>query len=288
VSNFIGQWLHLRNVDASTPTNALFPDFDEGLRRAFRRETELFVGSIMREDRPVPEMLTADYTFVNERLARHYDIPNVYGPRFRRVHIVDTHRRGLLGHGSILTITSRPNRTSPVLRGKWILENLLGVVPPPPPPNVPAFPEQQSVGKVRSVRDRLTQHRSNPTCASCHTLIDPPGFALEHFDAVGRWRDVDETLNLIDASGSLFDGTKIDGDGIDQLREALINPPDRFVTTMTERAMAYALGRGLEYYDAPAIRRVVRESAANGYRFSSIVVGIVTSVPFQMRRTELE
>ena len=286
VTNFAGQWLYLRNLAALEPESFLFPDFEDSLRQAMRRETELFFGSIVRENRSARELLTADYTFVNERLARHYGIPNVYGSRFRRVTLADENRRGLLGQGSILFATSRPNRTSPVLRGKWILENIVGVVPPDPPPNIPAFPEKSPVThKVLSVRERLAQHRASPTCASCHAMIDPPGFALEHFDAIGRWRELDESFQPIDASGVLPDGTRFDG--VVALREALLNPPTRFVTTVSEKLFTYALGRGLEHYDAPAVRTVVRDAARDDYKFSSLVLGIVRSLPFQMsRKTE--
>jgi mono/diheme cytochrome c family protein len=283
VSNFAGQWLYLRNLEALEPESFLFPDFEDSLRQAMRRETELFFDSILRENRSALDLLTADYTFVNERLARHYGIPNVYGSRFRRVTIPDVNRRGLLGQASILFATSRPNRTSPVLRGKWILQNILGVVPPDPPPNIPAFPERSNVTHtVQSVRERLAQHRASPACASCHAMIDPPGFALEHFDTLGRWRDLDESMRPVDASGALPDGTTFNGAG--ELRRTLLNPPTRFVTTLTEKLFTYALGRGLEYYDAPAVRKVVRETAADDYRFSSLIVEIVRSLPFQMSR----
>jgi mono/diheme cytochrome c family protein len=283
VSNFAGQWLYLRNLEALEPESFLFPDFEAGLRQSMRRETELFFDSILDENRSVLELLTADYTFVNERLARHYGISNVYGSRFRRVTIPDVNRRGLLGQASILFATSRPNRTSPVLRGKWILQNILGVVPPDPPPNIPAFPESSNVTQsVQSVRARLAQHRANAACASCHSMIDPPGFALEHFNAVGQWRELDESLQPVDATGTLPDGTRFDGVG--ELRQALLNPPTRFVTTLTEKLFTYALGRGLEYYDAPAVRKVVRETAADQYRLSSLIVEIVRSLPFQTSR----
>ncbi|HEU4687870.1 MAG TPA: DUF1588 domain-containing protein, partial [Vicinamibacterales bacterium] len=237
----------------------------------------------LRENRSALDLLTADYTFVNERLARHYGIPNVYGSRFRRVTVADENRRGLLGQASILFATSRPNRTSPVLRGKWILQNILGVTPPDPPPNIPAFEEKSNVTQaVSSVRERLARHRANPACASCHSMIDPPGFALENFDAIGRWRDVDESSQGVDTSGMLPDGTKFNGVG--ELRAALLNPPTRFVTTLTEKLFTYALGRGLEYYDAPAVRKVVRETAADDYRFASLIVEIVKSLPFQSNR----
>jgi hypothetical protein len=288
VTNFAGQWLYLRNLAALEPEAFLFPDFEDSLRQAMRRETELFFGSIVRENRSARELLTADYTFVNERLARHYGIPNVYGSRFRRVTLADENRRGLLGQGSILFATSRPNRTSPVLRGKWILENIVGVTPPDPPPNIPAFPEKSPVThKVPSVRERLAQHRASPTCASCHAMIDPPGFALEHFDAIGRWRELDESFQPIDASGVLPDGTRFDG--VAALRQALLNPPARFVTTVSEKLFTYALGRGLEHYDAPAVRTVVRDAARDDYKFASLVLGIVRSVPFQMsRKTDVQ
>jgi hypothetical protein len=281
--NFAGQWLYLRNLDELAPETMLFPDFDDGLRQSLRRETELFFGSIVRENRSAVELLTADYTFVNERLARHYGLPHVYGSRFRRVTLPDQRRRGLLGQGSILFATSRPNRTSPVVRGKWILENIVGAAPPPPPPDIPALPEQSpAAARSSSVRDRLAAHRANPVCASCHATIDPLGFALEHFDAVGRWRDLDESFDAIDAAGVLPDGTAFEG--VVGLRQALRRDPARFVTTVTEKLFTYALGRGLEYYDAPAVRAVVHRAAADDYRFASLVQGIVESVPFQMRR----
>jgi hypothetical protein len=285
VDNFISQWLQLRNVDAARPSAWLIPDFDEGLRHDLRRETELFCESIIREDRSAVDLLRADFTFVNERLARHYGIPYVKGSRFRRVTIDDNNRRGLLGQGSILTVTSRPNRTSPVLRGRWILENILGTPPPSPPANVPAFAEKEDGSKARvlSMRDRMSSHRTNAVCASCHSVIDPLGFALENFDAVGRWRDVDEAFSRIDVSGALPDGSKVDGPAA--LRQALLNRPERFVMTMTEKLLTYAIGRGVEYYDMPALRKIVREARADDYRFSSLVLGIVNSRPFQMRST---
>ena len=285
VSNFVGQWLQLRNVEAARPSPPLIPDFDEDLRQSLRLETELFVESVLREDRSTLELLTANYTFLNERLALHYGVPNVNGSHFRRVTLPGESRRGLLGHGSILTVTSRPNRTSPVLRGKWMLENLLGTPPPPAPANVPPLAEKEegSQGKVLSVRERMAEHRSNPVCATCHTMIDPLGFALEHFDAIGRWREVDEAFGPIDASGTLPDGSKFDG--VAGLREVLLRHPERFVTTMTEKLLTYALGRGLEYYDMPAVRRIVREAVPTNYKMSSLIMGIVTSMPFQMRKS---
>ena len=284
VRNFAGQWLQLRNLDAVHMDWALFPNFDDGVRLGFRRETELFVESILRENRGIVELLTADYTFVNERLARHYGIRGVYGDQFRRVAVTNQNRRGLLGHGSVLTVTSRPNRTSPVLRGKWILMNILGAPPPDPPADVPAL-EEDEVGnhsKADTVRERLAQHRRNPVCAGCHATIDPPGFALENFDAVGRWRDVDDAFRPIDASGTLADGTAFDG--VVGFRHALAARPEQFVTNVTEKLLTYALGRGVESYDMPAVRRIVRDTAPD-YRLADVVLGITRSIPFQMRRS---
>jgi hypothetical protein len=285
-ANFAGQWLQLRNLAAVTPSEVLFPDFDDTLRQGLRHETELFFDSIVREDHSALDLLTADYTFVNERLAKHYGIPNIQGSHFRRVAIADDNRRGLLGQGSILTITSQPVRTSPVFRGKWILENILGTPPPQPPANVPPLPEKSGVyaGKAPSMRERMAQHRASATCASCHSMIDPLGFGLEHFDPTGRWRDVDELFGAIDASGLLPDGTKFDG--LPGLRAALVKRPDRFVSTLTEKLLTYALGRGVEYYDMPAVRTIVRDAAASNYKMSAVVLGISRSLPFQMRRTE--
>ncbi len=285
-TNFLDQWLYVRNVPNVAPADDLFPDFDFALKSAFQKETQMFFASVVREDRSVMDLLTADYTFVNERLARHYGIPNVTGRQFRRVAVADEHRRGLLGHGSILTVSSRPNRTSPVLRGKWILQNLLAAPPPPPPANVPPLPEkgEGATAVPATMRERMAQHRANPVCASCHSMIDPPGFALENFDAVGRWRDLDETFKPIDAGGQLPDGTKFDG--VNGLRTALAAHPDRFTTAMTEKLLIYALGRGLEPYDGPAVRRIVRDAAATKFTFSSVVLGIVRSAPFQMRRAD--
>ena len=281
VTNFAGQWLRLRNVPGTSPNTRLFMDFDETLRRAFRRETELFFGSIMREDRSVLDLLDADYTFVNERLARHYGIPNVYGSRFRRVTLTDENRRGLLGHGSILTVTSQANRTSPVVRGKFILDNLLGAPPPPPPPNVPLLEETQVNG---TLRQRMEQHRSNPVCAACHKTIDPMGFPLENFDAVGAWRTEDAGAP-VDAAGAMPDGGTFEG--VAGLRTMLRGRVSGlFVTILTERLLTYALGRGVEYYDAPALRAITRDAARNQHRFSSLILGIVNSVPFQMRQSD--
>jgi len=281
VTNFASEWLFLRNLQSVNPAGEDFPNFDENLRQAFRTETEMFVGSVFREDRNVLDLLTADYTFVNERLAKHYGIPNIYGSQFRRIAVTDDARRGLLGHGSILTVTSYPTRTSPVLRGKWILENILGTPPPAPPPNVPALKENDEGGKVTTVRERLEEHRKNPACATCHRVMDPLGFSLDNFDAIGQWRSKELGLP-IDASGQLADGTKVDG--VVDLRKALLLHPERFVGTMTEKLMTYALGRGLEYYDMPVVRSIARDAGRNDYHFSSIVMGIVKSTPFQMRR----
>ena len=285
-TNFAGQWLQLRNLETTVrPGDPYSLAFDESLRQGFLRETELFCDSIMRENRSLIEMLTADYTFLNARVARHYGIPNVQGSHFRRVTLPeDSPRRGLLGHGSILTLTSHAIRTSPVLRGKWILNNVLGTPPPDPPPNVPALEDRKTQAKVATMRDRMSQHRANPVCAACHSMIDPAGFALEHFDAIGRYRVVDESFNTIDASGVLPDGTAFDG--VAELRAALVRRPERFVTTVTEKLLTYALGRGLEYYDMPAVRKIVNAAARDEYRFQSIVLGIVNSYPFLNRRVE--
>jgi len=284
VTNFFGQWLMLRNVRGVSPDPNLFPEFDENLREAFQRETELFIESQLREDSSVLELLRANYTFLNERLARHYQIPGVAGSRFRRVTLSDDRRGGLLGQGSILTVTSYGHRTSPVLRAKWVLENILGTPPPPPPGNVPPFPEERGAnGEPHSVRERLSQHRKNPVCANCHAPMDPLGFALENFDAVGKWRSTDANAP-VDASGVLVDGTRFDGPA--ELRKALLERRTQIVRTVAEKLLTYALGRGLESYDAPTVRRIAREAAAADYRWSSIILGIATSTPFQMRRSD--
>lgn len=282
VTNFASQWLYLRNLAAIRPDMRLFPDFDDNLRQAFRQETELFFESILREDRSVLDLLSADYTFLNERLARHYGIPEVYGSRFRRVDLAnDVMRGGLLRHGSVLTVTSYATRTSPVIRGKWILDNILGVPPPPPPPNVPTL-EEGVIGKNLSVRERLSQHRENPVCAGCHQLMDPVGFALENYDAVGRWRSVEED-KPIDSSGGLPDGSEFDG--IEGIERALLARPEIFAGVLAEKLLTYGLGRGVEHYDAPAIREVVRDARADDYRLSALILGITKSTPFQMRRS---
>jgi mono/diheme cytochrome c family protein len=285
-TSFASQWLQLRNLDQQRPGDPYSLAFDETLRNGLRRETELFFDSIVRENRGALELLTADYTFVNDRVALHYNIPFVQGSHFRRVVLPpDSPRRGILGHGSILTLTSHAIRTSPVLRGKWLLNAILGTPPPDPPPNVPSLADERTQAKVQTMRERMAQHRANPSCAGCHSLIDPVGFALENFDAIGRWRTVDESFNTIDATGMLPDGTKFDG--VKDLRSALVRRPERFVTTLVERLLTYGLGRGLEYYDMPAVRKIVRESAADGYRVQRIVQEIVRSYPFQMRSLDV-
>ena len=285
-SNFAAQWLYLRDVEAKTPSPRLFLDFDLSLAQDFERETELFLESIFRENRSVLDLLSANYTFVNERLARHYGIGNVFGTNFRRItYSDDSPRRGLLGHGSILMLTSYANRTSPVLRGKYVLSNLLGAPPPPPPPNVPALvTEAKDSGKRLSMRESMAQHRTNPVCANCHARMDPIGFALDNFDAVGRWRTVDESAAPIDASGVFPDGTKFEG--VAELQQLLLSRTERFVSTLTENLLTYSLGRSLAYYDAPTVRAIVRDAARSDYAFSSLIVGIVKSVPFQMRTAQ--
>jgi hypothetical protein len=280
VSNFFDQWLYLRNMRAVVPDPRAFPEFDDSLRQAFQTETSLFLESQLRDDRSVLELLTADYTFLNERLARHYGIRNVYGSHFRRVTFPDDRRGGLLGHGSVLTVTSYAERTSPTRRGKWLLENILGTPPPPPPPDVPDL-ETVTEDKPLTMRERLERHRTNAVCASCHRQMDPLGFALENFDGVGKWRDVGETNVAVDASGALPDGTEFEGAA--ELRSMLLTRKEQFVRTVTERLLTYALGRGLEYFDAPAVRQIVRNAAREDYRWSAIIVGIVNSTPFQMR-----
>jgi hypothetical protein len=283
VTDFAGQWLYLKNLDAVTPDMRLFPDFDDNLRQAMRRETELLFESVVRADRSVLDLIRTNETFLNERLAKHYGIPHVYGTHFRRVTLdPDQPRGGLLRQGSVLTVTSYATRTSPVLRGKWILENILGAPPPPPPENVPPLTDN-TVSATLSVRERLAQHRNHAACAACHDRIDPVGLALENFDAVGRWRDREEG-RPIDASGGLFPGREVRG--VSGLEEALLEHPELFVRALTEKLLTYALGRGLEPSDAPAVRRIVRESRDSGYRFSSLILGIARSAPFQMRMTE--
>jgi hypothetical protein len=290
VGNFTGQWLNVRAIRDVAPIATLYPDFDDSLRGAFQREVELFFASIVREDRSVLDLLTADYTFVDERLALHYGIPNVYGSQFRRVTLGPRQdaRRGLLGKGALLTVTSQPARTSPVARGKWFLQTFLGVSPPDPPANVPPVkprPEDAAGNKkVPTMRQQMEAHHTNPVCSSCHKIFEPIGLSLENFDAVGMWRTEDEGTP-IDASGVLFDGTRITG--VDGLRNLLVRYSDQYVRVVTEKMLTYALGRGVEYRDMPMVRSIVHGAAASNYRFSSLVMGIVKSAPFQMSEKPL-
>ena len=287
VENFVGQWLYVRNVSSALPDLAENPEFDESLRDALAKETGLFFESMIGEDHSVLDLLNANYTFLNERLARHYGIPNVYGSHFRRVTLDKEERRGLLGQGSVLMVTSYANRTAPTIRGKRVLENILGAPPPPPPPNVPSLKDRGEDGKILSMRQQMEQHRANPACAVCHTRMDPIGFALENFDAIGKWRTTSGAGNVpIDSSGVLPDGTKFQGPA--ELRRILLSHPEQFVTTVTEKLLTYALGRGVEYYDEPAVRKIMREAASNDYRWSSLIAGIVGSTPFQMRRSRAQ
>ena len=282
VTNFAAQWLYLRNLPAVSPDFIAFPDFDETLRRSLRQETNLFFKSIIREDRSVLDLLNADYTFLNERLAKHYGISNIYGSHFRRVNLPqDSARGGLLGQGSILAVTSYATRTSPVVRGKWILENLLGTPPPPPPVNVPPLSEEAS-DAVLSMRERMVEHRRNPVCAACHAIMDPIGLSLENFDAIGRWRDRTEGFESLDVAGSFPDGTTFDGAA--GLKRNLLSRSDQFVRTLAEKLLIYGLGRAVEHYDMPAVRAIEREAADKNYRFSELILGVVRSTPFQMRR----
>ena len=284
VTNFADQWLYLRNLASITPDMRAFPDFDDNLRKAFRKETHLFVESVMREDRSVLDLLRADYSFLNERLAKHYGVPNVYGSRFRKVTFgPETMRGGLLRQGSILTVTSYATRTSPVIRGKWILDNILGVPPPPPPPNVPALDEAKAALKKMTMRERLSEHRKNPACSGCHKLMDPVGFSLENFDAVGRWRQAEDGTP-VDVSGGLPDGAKFAG--VAGLEKALLTRPELFATTITEKLLTYSLGRGVEFSDAPAVRQIVRQTQKSDFRFSSFIQGIAGSPSFQLRRAQ--
>ena len=280
VENFAGQWLYLRNLDAINPDSRLYPDFDDNLRQAMRKETELLFENMLREDRSVRDLLQSDHTYLNERLAKHYDIPHVYGERFRKVTLeADSNRGGILRHGSILTVTSYATRTSPVLRGHWVMKNLLGTPPPPPPPDIPAL-EDNAIDKNLPVRERLAEHRANPACASCHNSMDPIGFAFENFDAVGRWR-TQELGQPVDSKGTLPDGTTFDG--IAGLEAGLLKRPELFVRTVVEKLFTYALGRGIEPSDSPAVRQVARGAAKDNYRFSSIILHILASDPFTMR-----
>jgi hypothetical protein len=285
IANFASQWLYLRNIAAKTPDPVLFPEFDENLRQAFQEETELFIESTLREDESVLRLLDSDYTFLNERLAKHYGVPNIYGSQFRRVTLPPEFaaRRGLLGQGSLLTVTSYANRTSVVLRGKWLLENVLGAPPPPPPPNVPSLDDNDPEHQALPLRQLMEKHRSNPGCASCHAPMDPLGFALENFDAIGRWRTADGKTP-VDASAVLPDGTRFNGPS--GLRSVLLTRSEDFVHVVADRMLTYALGRGLEYYDAPTVRRIVREAAQENFRWSSLILATAKSMPFQMRRLQ--
>jgi hypothetical protein len=285
VTNFAAQWLYIRDIDSKNPDQLLFPDFDETLRVAFRRETELFIDSILRDNRSVVDLLTANYTFLNERLAKHYGIPNIQGSHFRRVTFPpDSPRGGLLGQGSILAVTSYATRTSPVLRGKWVLENLLAAPPPPPPPDVPALKtEGEEPGKALTMREAMVQHRANPACAGCHARMDPIGFSMENFDALGKWRDRDAGTT-IDASGVLPEGTRFEG--VPGLRKLLVEQSTEYVATITEKLLMYAVGRNLQYYDVPAVREIVRGAARENHTLPALVLGIVKSAPFQMREAQ--
>jgi len=285
IENFVGQWLYLRNLDSHYPLPSGFPEFDENLRQAFQLETELFIDDQVRSDQSILELLRADYSYLNERLARHYGIPGIYGSRYRKVTLGNNPQRGgLLSHGSLLTVTSYPNRTSPVLRGKFVLENLLGSPPPEPPPNVPALEEASADGRVLTMREAMAQHRENPACRVCHAAMDPIGFSLENYDAVGKWRQ-EFAGQRVDASGTMPDGRAFDGPA--GLRDLLLDQPNDFVGTVTEKLLMFALGRGLEYYDMPAVRAIVRNAAEDDYRWSSVILGVIESDPFQMRRSPL-
>jgi hypothetical protein len=281
VDNFAGQWLYLRNLEVAKPDPEVFPEFSDALRQSFLEETNLFFQSILREDRPVTDLLTANYTYLNQRLAEHYGIPGIYGSQFRRVTLNTPERGGLLGQGAILTVTSYPNRTSVVQRGKWILETLLGSPPPPPPPDIPELKPQNSEGRMLTAREQMEQHRNNPTCRSCHARMDPLGFAMENYDGVGRWR-VKDGGGPIDPSGTLPDGTKFQGPA--GLREAIVKThSDEFISTFIQKLLTYALGRGVEYYDMPAVRSIAHQAERDNYRISSVITAIVNSTPFQMR-----
>jgi hypothetical protein len=283
VNDFAAQWLNLRRVEEVVVDQDRYPNYDLSLLQAFQRETELFVASTIREDRSVVELLNADYTFVNERLARHYGIPRVYGSRFRRVTLPNLDQRGgLLGQGALLATTSYPDRTSPVLRGKWLLNNIFGLPVPPPPPGVDTnLAEIKPGAPPSSIRERLAAHRQNPSCNSCHSVIDPLGFALENFDVIGGWRTLDESGQPVDASGTTASGAKVEG--LRGLRALLLDEPQQFPRTVTEKLLAYALGRRLEYYDRPTVRKIVRDAAAHDYRWSALILGVVESPAFLMR-----
>ena len=281
-----GQWLYLRNLDSVHPDPEAFPDFDDSLRDAFQQEARLFFESNLREDRSVLNLVNANYTFLNERLAKFYGIPNVYGSHFRRVTLNLPERSGMLGEGGILTVTSYANRTAPTIRGKWLLENLIGAPPPPPPANVPSLKEDNiENGKTLTMRQRMEEHRKNPVCASCHARMDPLGFSLENFDGVGKWRSA-EGNSPIDPAGVLPDGTKLKGPA--DLRQVLLDHPRQFAATVADKLMRYGLGRGTESYDAPAVRKIVHDAAASDYKWSSLIIGVVESVPFQMRTSRAQ
>jgi hypothetical protein len=283
VDDFVGQWLTVRNIHSQDPDGNLFAGFDPTLREAMARETELFFENQVREDRPIPDLLKANYTYLNERLARHYGVDDIYGSHFRRVTLTDERRFGLLGQASILTVTSYANRTSVVLRGKWVLENLLGAPPPPPPPNVPPLKENTPGAKPTALRERMEQHRNNPVCASCHSRMDPLGFALEHFDAIGRWRDNDSGAEI--NSTITLDGATIESPKA--FREALLGRGNQFINTVAEKLLTYALGRGVDFSDAPIVRQLVRDLAQNDDHWSTLILGIVKSTPFQMQRVPI-
>jgi hypothetical protein len=287
VTNFAAQWLYLRDVEVKDPDLFLFRDFDEGLRKSFERETELFLDSVLRENRGVTELLTANYTFVNERLAKHYNIPNIHGSQFQRVTFPEgSPRGGLLGQGSILTLTSYSTRTSPVLRGKYVLENLLASPPPPPPANVPSLNTAGEKSEEQlSLREAMIKHRASPACANCHARMDPIGFAMENFDAVGQWRDQDAG-KPIDVSSKLSDGTVVNG--VAGVKAMLLRDPERFVDAVTEKLLMYGIGRNVQYFDRPAIRKIVRDSAASDYKFANLVLGVTQSAPFQTRAVQAE
>ena len=284
VENFAAQWLTLGKLNVAAPDIEIFPYFDDNLRESFRKETELFIEHLLREDRPLLELLTADYTFLNERLAKHYEIPNIYGNHFRKVTLPDETRGGLLGQGSILTVTSYANRTAPTIRGKWILENILGAPPPPPPANVPGLRDKNDAGVILTMRERMEQHRANPVCASCHKVMDPLGFALENYDAIGKWRTTDSaSAAAIDSSGALPDGTSFEGPG--GLRAVLMEKRrNDFIFTTVEKLMTYALGREIMHTDAPIIRSIIKEAASEEHSLSSLIMAVVKSTPYQMRR----
>jgi len=279
VESFVDQWLQMSKLKGLVPDSDAFPEFDENLRDAMRQETEEFVTSQLREDRSVTDLLSVNYSYINERLAHHYGIPNIYGNHFRKVAFDDGVRGGLLGQASVLTVTSYPNRTSVVLRGKWLLANLLGAPPAPPPADVPSLKDAGQDGQPRSLRDRMEQHRKNPACSACHQRMDPLGFALENFDALGKWRMVADG-EKVDVSAALPDGATFNG--VAGLRNLLLQHKDDYVRTLTEKLMAYSIGRGIEYYDLPAVRKITRESAPADYRWSSLILGIVRSQPFSM------